>query len=365
MDAVFILITIVGLSLFEIVSSIDNAVINADVLSTMSKRARRWFLIWGIFFAVFVIRGVLPFLIVYFLNPTLGFSGVVHATMTGDPHVIRAIEQSAPTLLMAGGTFLVFLFFHWLFMQPKTYGLRGERFIHKRGLWFYAAVSIILAALVWFAVRYNPILAFGAVIGSTAFFITHGFKQNAEQREHDMINNTSMSDWSKIMYLEVIDSTFSVDGVIGAFAFTLLVPLILIGNGIGAVVVRQITVSNIDNVKKYKYLKNGAMYSVAFLGAIMIMESFDAHIPSWISPIITIIILAYFFWKSKKELPPEPKKYVFNYKKFFSRNQWTPKAKAPEKPAKVPAVQKPLSKPAEKPQKLPGKPVQKPLKVVK
>jgi hypothetical protein len=88
-----------------------------------------------------------------------------------------------------------------------------------------------------------------------------------------------MSDWSKIMYLKVIDATFSIDGVLGAFAFTLSVPLILIGNGIGAFVVREFTVSNVDRIKKYIYLKNGAMYSILFLGIIMISESFGAHVP--------------------------------------------------------------------------------------
>ena len=68
------------------------------------------------------------------------------------------------------------------------------------------------------------------------------------------------SDWSKILYLEAIDTTFSIDGVLGVFAFTLSIPLILIGNGVGAIVLRQLTVSNIDRIKKYAYLKNGAMY---------------------------------------------------------------------------------------------------------
>jgi len=83
-----------------------------------------------------------------------------------------------------------------------------------------------------------------------------------------------MSDWSKILYLEVIDATFSIDGVVGAFAFTLSVPLILIGNGIGAFVVRELTISNIDRVKRYIYLKNGAMYSIFVLGTIMVLDSF-------------------------------------------------------------------------------------------
>ena len=301
-EVIFLLLTVAGLIIFEIVSSIDNAVINADVLSTMSKKARRWFLFWGILFAVFVVRGVLPFIIVYMLNPSLGFWGVMQATLSGDTAVIAAIEMSAPPLLAGGGMFLVFLFFHWLFMEPKNYGLKGERYIHKKAIWFYAVVSVILSVTIWFAVHTNPIMAFGAVMGSTAFFIVHGFRQNAEQKEREMISDPKMSDWSKIMYLEVIDTTFSIDGVLGAFAFTLLVPLILIGNGIGAVVVRQITVSNIENVKKYKYLKNGAMYSVAFLGMIMLLDAFGAHIPSFVSPIVTVFIIVWFFLKSKREL---------------------------------------------------------------
>jgi hypothetical protein len=109
---------------------------------------------------------------------------------------------------------------------------------------------------------------------------------------------SDLSDWSKILYLEVIDATFSIDGVIGAFAFTLSVPLILIGNGIGAIVVRQITVGNIDRIKRYRYLKNGAMYSVLFLGMIMVAESFGLHVPLWLSPLITIGAVGFFFGKS-------------------------------------------------------------------
>ena len=298
---IFFLLTLVGLSLFEIVSSIDNAVINADVLSTMSKKARRWFLIWGMLFAVFVVRGALPFAIVFMLNPSLGFFGVFNATLSGDAAVIAAIEASAPPLLIGGGTFLIFLFFHWLFMEPKNYGLWGEKYFQRRSVWFYAIVSVLLSLIIWFSIKVNPAMAFGAAMGSTAFFITHGFKQNAEQKERELLKG-NMSDWAKIAYLEVIDTTFSIDGVLGAFAFTLFVPLILLGNGIGAIVVRQITVSNIENVKKYKYLKNGAMYSVAFLGAIMVMDAFGAHIPAFVSPIVTVLIIAWFCLKSRREL---------------------------------------------------------------
>ncbi|MDD2935522.1 MAG: DUF475 domain-containing protein [Candidatus Pacebacteria bacterium] len=298
-----ILLTVAGLCLFEIISSVDNAIVNAEVLSTMSQRARKWFLLWGLLFAVVVVRGLLPWLIVWAVMPELGPIGALMATFSSDPAVLEAVEKSAPILLIGGGIFLIFLFFHWLFLEPKEYGLKGEKFFHAQGVWFFAVVSVILAVVVWFALQITPMLAFGAVIGSTAFFITHGFKQNAELEEKRLVEGKgNLSDLSKIFYLEVLDTTFSVDGVLGAFAFTLSVPLIVLGNGIGALVLRQMTVSNMDRIKKYIYLKNGAMYSILFLGMIMLLDSFGMHIPSWLSPIITFGVVGYFFWKSKRQL---------------------------------------------------------------
>ena len=303
MDIFSLILTIVGLSLFEIISSVDNAIINAEVLSTMKEKARKWFLFWGLLIAVFIMRGILPWLIVWAVSPQLGPIGALMATFSSDPKVVDAIERSSPILLIGGGTFLVFLFFHWLFMEEKNFGLFGERFFRRQSVWFYAVVSIILAIIVWFALRENEIMAFGAVLGSTAFFIIHGFRQNAELEEKKLLSGkSSMTDISKILYLEVIDATFSIDGVIGAFAFTLSVPLILLGNGLGAYVLRQLTVGNIDRIKKYRYIKNGAMYSILFLGIIMVLDSFGFHIPHWISPAITFGVVAYFFLRSKREL---------------------------------------------------------------
>jgi len=306
MDILSILLIIAGLVLFETITSIDNAIINAEVLSTMSERARKWFLVWGLIFAVFAIRGLLPWLIVWLSTPSLGPVGALTATFSSDPLVIATIEQSAPVLLIGGGTFLIFLFFNWLFLETKNYGLRGERFFASKGVWFFAIVSILLAGIVWFAIERTPLMAFGAVVGSTAFFIVHGFRQNAELAEHRMLHSSDMSDVSKIFYLEVIDTTFSIDGVIGAFAFTMAVPLILLGNGIGAFVVRELTLRNVENIKKYRYLKNGAMYSIFFLGIIMVLDSFGVHIPFFVSPLITFGVVGFFLTKSLREIPKAP-----------------------------------------------------------
>jgi uncharacterized protein len=291
------IITVIGLCLFETVSSIDNAIINAEVLSTMSKRARKWFLFWGILFAVFVVRGLLPWAIVWATTPSVGPIDALIATFSGDVETAHAIEASAPILLMGGGMFLVLLFLHWLFLEEKHFGLPGERFFSTKGVWFYAIASVFLAAVVWFALAISGMMAFAAVVGSAAFFITHGFKQNAELREKQLLHAT-LSDLSKILYLEVIDATFSIDGVLGAFAFTLVVPLIIAGNGLGAIVVRQITVGNIDRIKKYRFLKNGAMYSILGLGMIMMANAFGIMIPELISPVLTFCIIGFFFVKS-------------------------------------------------------------------
>lgn len=297
------LVVILGLSLFELISSIDNAVINADVLAGVSERAKRWFLRYGIFFAVFVVRGLLPLLIVYFSAPELGFVNAFTATWSSDPKVASIIEHQKPILLAGGGLYLVLLFLHWLFVEKKEYAFFWEKHIHqKMYFWFYALASAVLLAVVWLTMKANPLIGLGAVVGSTAFFIANGFKHNAEEVEKRMLGGGSFSDVSKIVYLELIDLTFSIDGVLGAFAFTLSIPLILIGNGLGALAVRYVTVYGVNTVKKYRFLKNGAMYSVASLGVIMLLESLAVEVYTLLPPLITLVVIGIFFWLSVREL---------------------------------------------------------------
>ena len=298
MDMTAIILSILGLCLFEVVSSIDNAVVNADVLSTMSVKWRKWFLIWGIFFGVFMVRGLLPWFIVWMANPSVGPWGALTASFSNDPQIQQALEESAPPLLLGGGVFLIFLFFHWLFLEPKEFGLHVERFFSRQGVWFFAVVSVILSVIIWEALKVDPMMAFAASVGSSAFFITHGFKEHAARVELELKNQRHLSDISKIMYLEGLDATFSIDGVIGAFAFTMSVPIIILGNGLGAIVVRQLTIKGVDKIKNYPYLKNGAMYSIFFLGLIMTLDSFGVHVPHYAAPVITFVVVGFFWWKS-------------------------------------------------------------------
>ena len=288
---------IIGLCLFEIISSVDNAVVNAHVLKTMPEKYRKIFLFWGLLFAVFVVRGFLPFIIVWIANPNLGVWQVVTATFSNSPAIKEYIESSKPLLLLGGGIYLFLVFLSWLFLEEKKYAFLVEGFIHRQGAWFYALASILTTAIVYFSLKQNPILALAATIGVSAFFITDGFKKNAEIQEKKLMS-PAMGAWSKILYLEVLDASFSIDGVIGAFAFTVSVPLIILGNGLGAFVVREFTIRGIDLIAKFAYLKNGAMYAIGILGAIMILESFGHEFPFWLAPLNMFALLGIFLFLS-------------------------------------------------------------------
>jgi hypothetical protein len=294
------LVVIFGLALFEIISSIDNAIINAHVLKTVPEKYRKIFLFWGILFAVFVVRGVLPFAIVWIANPALSIIEVfTFALQEGD--IEKYVEESTPLLLLGGGVYLFLVFLAWLFLEEKKYAFMVEHFIHRQSVWFYTLSSLSITAIIFFAIKINPLMALAASIGATAFFITDGFKKNAEEKEKELLK-PGMSAWSKLFYLEVLDTSFSIDGVIGAFAFTMSVPLILLGNGIGAFVVREVTVRGIDTVSKFAYLKNGAMYAIGMLGLIMILESFGREFPFWLAPLNTTLLLTIFLYLSYRDL---------------------------------------------------------------
>src|SRR3989338_7610063 len=294
-------VIIFGLILFEVISSVDNAIINAHVLKTVPERFRKIFLVWGLLLAVFLVRGVLPFLIIWMAAPGLNFGEIWHLAFSKTGEIEGFLEASKPLLLLGGGVYLFLVFLGWLFLEEKKYAFLVEHFLHRQSIWFYALASIFFTFVIYISLQINPILALSASIGSTAFFITDGFKKNAEEKEQKLLHS-NISAWSKLLYLEILDASFSIDGVIGAFAFTLSVPLILIGNGIGAFVVREVTVKGIDVISKYAYLKNGAMYSIGMLGAIMVLEGFGREFPFWFAPLNTFSLLGIFLFLSYREI---------------------------------------------------------------
>ncbi|MEK9152018.1 MAG: DUF475 domain-containing protein, partial [Patescibacteria group bacterium] len=168
------------------------------------------------------------------------------------------------------------------------------------GVWFFALAAIMLVGVLW-VVRDRPMAMLAAATGNAVFFILYGFREMAEKEEHE-IEKPGHSDLAKLMFLEMLDLSFSIDGIFGAFAFTTNVALILVGNGIGALIVRQLTIKGVDKVGQYRWLKNGAMTSIGFLGGFMILEALGVHLPQWLPTAATLGIVGVTFWSSHCDL---------------------------------------------------------------
>lgn len=298
------IITVIGLMALEMVQGVDNAIVNAHMLKTMSERARKWFLLWGILTAVFLARGLLPLIIVWITTPGVTLLRAAIATFGGDDMARNAMEANSYILLAGGGIFLLLLYLHWLFLEKKDPYFVPDRLVKPRhGIWFFALSAVLLVGILWIT-RDRPLAMLAAATGNAVFFILYGFRQMAEAQEH-LIEKPGHSDISKLLFLEVLDLSFSIDGIFGAFAFTTNVALILIGNGIGALVVRQFTIKGMGKVGRYKWLKNGAMTSIGLLGIFMILESLGVHLPKWLPTATTLIVVGLAFYSSHRHLKKE------------------------------------------------------------
>ena len=277
------ILIVLGLIVFEVVNSIDNAIVNAHILQTMGQLWRKRFLIIGIITSVFLVRFLLPLFIVWLSVPSLSLANLIANFSGGSDLAANAINAQKPII-----------------------SLYIERFLKaKHGVWFFGFAAVILVAVMYFA-KANAMMMLAAAIGSAAFFLLYGLQETAES-SYQNVGTAPMSDISKFIYLEVLDAAFSFDGVVGSFAFTINLLLIFIGIGIGAVVVRQLTVKGIDQVAKYRYLKNGAMTSIGFLGLFMLVEAFGIELPSYVPIAATLLLVGVAFWKSRQLLNNQPK----------------------------------------------------------
>jgi hypothetical protein len=270
--------------LFEIVSSVDNAVINAEVLETLPSKDRRWFLRWGLLFSVLVVRGVLPWFIIWLALP--GETPLGAFTASVQPGTDQfALHNSASFLLLISGTALTLLFWYWFLMEHKN-TKRGHL---ARLVGFLVVGVVFLLALIQIAA--DAALYKAIFIGLLLFFVLLVVKQLAAFAHRRGKGPTARN--AKIIYLEVIDTIFSIEGVLGAFAFTFYVPYILIGNGVGAVIVRLITAKHGRKIQEMTYIKHGAMYALCFIGVIMILEGLGAELPGWLTLLTTTVAMAF------------------------------------------------------------------------
>lgn len=282
-SAVFI---VVVLSVLEISLSFDNAVVNATVLKDMNEAWRKRFLTWGILIAVFGMRIIFPVLIVSIvagLSPWGALSIAIN-----EPDAYAAYMTSAHISIMAfGGAFLMMVGLNFFFDEDKEHWVE----VIEKPLSGIGAIPYtvhILTAIIILAVGFlvlsgedsRSFLIAGFAGGLTFAAIKKLTDHMEEKEKKRATEHVAKGGAAMFLYLEVLDASFSFDGVIGAFAITTDIFIIAIGLGIGAMFVRSLTIFFVekDTLTEYIYLEHGAFYAIIALAMIMFVKTF-IHVP--------------------------------------------------------------------------------------
>lgn len=288
------------LILVEITFSFENAIINARVLHTVSEFWRKIFITIGILIAVVGMRLVFPIIIVA-ITAGLPVDNVVNLALNQPERYAHELEAAHVPIAAFGGMFLMMLCLHFFFDPNRK--IRWINIIEKplqnmSQWWLYTAVSFSVLILLT-VLPQNPssdeTLSAGAV-GILSYLLIHGLAEFFSRRQAAVHKGaalkTGMAGFMAFLYLEVLDASFSFDGVIGAFAVTKDVLLIAIGLGIGALWVRSLTIYMVEHkvLHAYRYLEHGAHYTIGVL-AIVLLSGIFFDIPELIAGVIGLFIV--------------------------------------------------------------------------
>ena len=292
------------LAVLEISLSFDNAIVNANKLKTMTPVWRRRFLTWGILIAVFGMRIVFPLLIVVIAARIGPWQAMVLAA-TEPGEYARIMHDAHLPIAAFGGTFLMMVGLSFFFDHEKD--VHWVRWL-ERHMARYASirgveVAIALIAVMGFSrLQADPVsqqvFLSAAIWGLLTFLLVEvlgGLLDDAQNTRAD----AAKGGLGAFLYLEVLDASFSFDGVIGAFALTQNLFIIAIGLGIGAMYVRSMTIMLVERgtLTQYRYLEHGAFYAIIALSLIMFVQSL-VHIPEIITGLGGAGLIGLSLWSS-------------------------------------------------------------------
>lgn len=303
------LFTVIVLTLLETTFSADNAVVNSKVLVTMSPFWQTLFMTVGIFIAVFVVRFALPILIVM-LTAGLGFREVLDLAMNHPKEYEHHLHTSEPVINAFGGTFLLMIALsYFIDYQKKTHWFGFlERYLGKLGRFDNLTVFVMLLASIAAYFTVDPKYHATVLIASICAMALHiglellSAAMGSPDKFTKVKHKVGLAAFAAFMYLEVLDASFSLDGVIGAFALTNDVFIIMAGLGAGAVWVRAMTIHLVRSkaLARYVFLEHGAHWAIAFLGTVMLLKLYHIELPEWIVGSLGIIFIAAAIWWSKR-----------------------------------------------------------------
>ncbi|HEY0961472.1 MAG TPA: DUF475 domain-containing protein [Pseudomonadales bacterium] len=297
---------ILVLSVLEVSLSFDNAVVNASVLKDMDKIWQRRFLTWGMLIAVFGMRIVFPLVIVAL---AAGLNPVEAVTLSlNDPERYEAIVSGAHVPIAGfGGAFLA--------MVGLSFFFDGEKDVHwivwiEQRLKTFSnikaveiAVLLIVLYLVSRSLGTEEALAFilSGCLGLVTFIGVEAMGTLLEMREEMLAMQGAVvrSGLGGFLYLNILDASFSFDGVIGAFALSNNMVVIALGLSIGAMFVRSMTIMLVEKgtLAEYRYLEHGAFWAIITLGMIMLLSA-RYEIPETLTGLIGAVLIAASLWWS-------------------------------------------------------------------
>lgn len=292
-----------ALAVLEITLSFDNAVVNAKVLSEMSEVWQKRFLTWGILLSVFGTRLVLPVLIVSvvaFVSPVT----ITVLALQNPEEYTRLLTTAEAAIKSFGGAFLLMVSLKYFFNVAKDVHWFAplERHLVKWGR--VEAVEIALALLVLLVVSFfshDPaatVLRAG-MIGIILFTVTEGVAHGLGVEAKGAVRTGTML----FVYLNLLDSAFSLDGVIGAFALTTSLPIIVVGLGIGAYFVRALTIHLVraKTLEALRYLEHGAHWAIFGL-ALSMFVGLVVKVPEIVIATIGLGFIALAYISSRRAL---------------------------------------------------------------
>ncbi|MFF4078387.1 DUF475 domain-containing protein [Streptomyces sp. NPDC001777] len=321
------------LSVLEISLSFDNAVVNAGILKKMNAFWQKIFLTIGVLIAVFGMRLVFPVVIVA-ITAKIGPIEAVDLSFNQPERYQELVTDAHPAIAAFGGMFLLMIFLDFIFEERDIQWLRWiERPLAKLGkvdmLSVCIALIVLLVAAMTFATsahqhggghadKAETVLLSG-VAGLITYLIVGGLSgffenklEEEEEREHEAEEEAKRSGkkvsavalagkaaFFMFLYLEVLDASFSFDGVIGAFAITNEIVLMALGLGIGAMYVRSLTVYLVrqGTLDDYVYLEHGAHYAIGAL-AVLLLVTIQYQINELITGFIGVALIGLSFWSS-------------------------------------------------------------------
>lgn len=288
------------LGILEVSLSFDNAVVNASVLKRMNARWQRYFLTWGMFIAVFGMRLVFPVLIVS-VATSIDFVTVARMALEDPLTYSQHLTNVHVQISAFGGMFLLMVFFsfilddakelHWLGRIEERISALGK----LKAIEIILALGLLLVIQKWLPTEIRLDAMVAGISGLILFVVVDSLAAlfEDEGQSGQVSGAVKKAGLMSFIYLEVLDASFSFDGVIGAFAITQDVVIIMLGLAIGAMFVRSLTVYlvNKGTLDDYVFLEHGAHYAIGVLAGIMLV-SMRYHISEVVTGLVGAVLIA-------------------------------------------------------------------------